>query len=129
MEIKQNTFKFKQMSTTASKEAFKSTQNRVKRESHRKQITRLMQSGIWLSNRGISERTGLSYEQVHKRTSELVQDGTLRVSAVDIENGNYCSVYKINDELMLFPVKKLRCAEWLKINYPYIFAEWENLNK
>ncbi|HWR94116.1 MAG TPA: hypothetical protein VN192_02830 [Flavobacterium sp.] len=117
------------MSTTASKEAYLSNENRVKRESHRKQITRLMQGGIWLTNRGISLRTGLSYEQVHKRTAELVQDGVLRVVAAEFEHGNLCSVYKINEELMLFPVKKLRCAEWLKINHPAIFDEWEKLNK
>ena len=117
------------MATTASKQAFIDTQNVKRRESHRKQITRVMQSGIWLTNRGISLRTGLDYEQVHKRTSELVQDGTLRIVAAEFESGNLCSVYKINEELMLFPVKKLRCSEWLKINHPAIFDEWEKINK
>jgi len=117
------------MSTTSSQQAYLSNENRVKRESHRKQITRLMQSGIWLTNRGISLRTGLSYEQVHKRTSELVQDGTLKIVAAEFESANLVSVYKINEELMLFPVKKLRCAEWLKINYPEVFEQWQQINK
>lgn len=118
------------MSTTASKKAFNNAENKVRRESHKERILNFLKAEHWFySNRKIAEATGLTYEQVHKRTPELVSEQKVSIVGETTENGQTVSLYAYNGIQPLIAVKKLTLKEWLKINHPEVLNEWENLNK
>jgi DNA-binding Lrp family transcriptional regulator len=115
------------MSTTASKETYARPENQIGYWTHRRIIEHFMrQCGESLTNREIAARVRLSYPQVHKRTAELEDAGTLLNINTKIENGNKCSVYKFNPEPQLFPLpKQLSFTAWAKKEHPEWIFEYE----
>jgi DNA-binding Lrp family transcriptional regulator len=118
------------MSTTASKETYARPENQIGYWTHRRIIEHFMrQCGESLTNREIAARVRLSYAQVHKRTAELEDAGTLLNISTKIENGNKCSVYKFNPEPQLFPVKRLTFKQWVKKEFPDVLYKYELLEQ
>jgi len=117
------------MSTISSLKAFFKPENQEKRKTHKQIILQVMQHGLPLSNRSIARFCSLNYSQVHKRTSELLQENKIVIAGNSTENGQTVSMYKLNKEPHLFVVKKLTLRQWLKVNHADILAKFDGLNK
>lgn len=111
--------------TAQSKQAF--ADSAEVRWSHRKILFNQFQHGFKGTNRELAKKVVLSYEAVHKRTAELLQDGKIVITETIDYNGYQNSVYELNKEPELFTVKKLTLAQWLKNKHPEIFAEYSKL--
>jgi DNA-binding Lrp family transcriptional regulator len=109
--------------TSISRQAFIDSE-RV-RWSHRKILLNQFQKGFKGTNRQLAKRVRMPYEAVHKRTSELLNDGKITIiGSIDCD-GYQNSVYKLSSEPELFTVKKITFSQWAKKNHPDIFAEYE----
>lgn len=112
--------------STNSIEAFNKPGNKVARWTHRRIISHfLMTSKERLTSREIAARTRLNHSQVHKRISELIDEGKIVVCGVKLEGKNHNGVYKFNPEPVLFPVRKITLRQWLKQNNPEILHKYE----
>ena len=105
--------------TTSSKQAY--ANNAKLRRKHRE----LVHSVCFLSrtNREIATATGLKYNQVQKRSSELHESGELKIIGLKIEGGYANSIY-IQSKLSDKPDKKPTLKSWLKLNHPDIYFEY-----
>jgi len=97
------------MTTQASKKAFSATTQL--RKKHRA----LVYSVCWIgrTNREIATATGLKYNQVQERSSELHSDGEFKVIDEKIEGGRANSIY-IQSKATSKPDKKMTYLEYCK---------------
>lgn len=111
------------MATQASKKAFSTTKKL--RKKHRK----LVFSVCWIgrTNREIATATGLKYNQVQKRSSELYLSGEFKIIGEKIEGGRANSIY-IQSKSTSKPDKKQPLKKWLETEHPHILHEWEALH-
>jgi len=95
--------------TTASKQSYPKTKEL--RKKHRKQVY----SVCWIgrTNREIATATGLKYNQVQKRSSELHSDGEFKVIGDKLEGGRANSIY-IQSNATKKPDKKLTFIQYCK---------------
>ena len=75
----------------------------------------------------IADRLMLSNEAVKKRLSDLINKELIVVSGDLSYYGNTVSLYKINNEPLLFPVEKLTLRKWLKSKHPEILEQYEKM--
>jgi hypothetical protein len=95
--------------TESSKKAFSATTQL--RKKHRK----LVFSVCWIgrTNREIATATGLKYNQVQKRSSELYLSGEFKIIGEKIEGGRANPIY-IQSKATSKPDKKLTYPEYCK---------------
>lgn len=110
------------MATQSSKKAFSSTTQL--RKKHRA----LVFSVCWIgrTNREIATATGLKYNQVQKRSSELHSDGEFKIIGEMMEGGHLNSIY-IQSKATSKSDRKLTFPEWAKKEYPNIWTEYRAL--
>jgi len=111
--------------TTASKQAYLNPLNKKVRQSHRDKA----KSVLFLPRtiRETATATGLKYNQVQKRMSELLADGEIRISGEKMEGGNMNSRFIVVADKKE-TVKKQGLTDFLKDHYPHILVEYNRRN-
>ena len=110
-----------------SLKAYFDKNNQRKFKSHRAIIVRELVVNPRQHSYKLALRLGLSNEAVKKRLNDLINDKVIEICG-DIDYcGNTQSLYKIRDQLSMFPVeKKLTLGQYLKKNHPEIYEEYKN---
>ncbi len=97
--------------------------------SHKAKIVRELRKAPGLSRWQLSSRLGINNHGIQKRLSDLSNDGIVEICGTTLYRGNPNSLYKVKDQLPLFPIEKTTLRKWLKYNYPNIMHEFEILQE
>jgi len=102
--------------------------NQRKFNSHRAKIVRELSRNPNRHSTQLASKLKLSNEATKKRIVELKFDNIIEVSGNIEYYGNMRAVYKIKDQLSIFPEPtRLSFRKWVKKNYPDIIYEYEIL--
>lgn len=116
------------MTTNSSRKAYFDTANRRKRVSIRKQCYDALKERA-MTCREVSAHTGLTYNQVSKRISDLYLTDFIDIIGEVEENGQKNSVYKACAVVPMFEVPYLTLKEWLKLNHPTVYTEYMKIKR
>jgi hypothetical protein len=111
--------------TTASTKAYLDPENKERRKTHRE----IVKDSYFFAKtiREASVESGLTYNQVQKRTSELLEYGEIMIVNEKMEEGNNNSVFIVTGNKKEV-VKKQSLKDFLKEHYPHILVEYNGRN-
>ena len=111
--------------TTSSTKAYLDPENKERRKTHRE----IVKDAYFFARtiREASEESGLTYNQVQKRTSELLETSEIMIIGERTEWGNKNSVFFVTGNKKKV-VKKQSIKDFLKEHYPHILIEYNGRN-
>ena len=115
------------MSTKASIKALTDPNNAKTRWTHRKIAYNALKD-CELTIREIATKTRLTYNQVQKRISELLEDGMITEYSGKQENGQPNTIFRINPNPPKPSPKKPTLSQFVKEHYPHILVEYNGRN-
>lgn len=115
------------MKSEASLQTYRHPENIKRRLTHKQRVFAALT--VPMTIREISSNTGMSYNQVQKRTSDLMNEDKLIVCGWKQEHGNMNSMYCHNPNPPLFANKRLTLKEWMRQEYPEILDIYLILGK
>ena len=106
--------------------AFFDESNRRTFKSHKARLVRELSRNPNQHTHQLALKMGLSNEQVNKRLSDSDNSDIFETNGNTTYRGNSIALYKIKDQLSMFPLeKKISLRNWLKNDYPEILFEYE----
>ena len=100
--------------------------NQKKFKSHKAKIVRELSKRPNQHSYLLAHRIGLTNEATKKRLTDLLQENVIEISDNEIYYGNQVSIYKLRDQLSMFPKnKKPTLRKWLKQYFPDILKKYD----
>jgi len=97
-------------------------------KSHKARIVRYLSRNPLQTTHQVSANIGLTNEQANKRLSDSDNSDIFEAVQGGTHNGNPCALYRIKEQLSMFPVeKKISLRKWLENEYPEILHKYELL--
>lgn len=100
--------------------------NQKKFKSQKAKIVRYLKDNPNRSRFSTGDHLGISSHASQKRLSDLVNEGTIKVTGNRKHGDNTISLYSLTEQLHLFSIpKKPSLSKFLKENYPHILFEYK----
>lgn len=97
---------------------------------HKAQIIRYLSLNPLKTTHQVAFNIGLTNEKVSKRLTDSDNSDIFEAVQGGFHNGNPCALYRIKEQLNLFPVeKKIPLRKWLEKEFPEILFKYNVLKR